>query len=143
MLTRRRSAALAAVLALLYLSTIACATLKPPAQLTPIGDTAYYAREIVKGVAALQDSAIDAEKTGALSTDDTRAVVEATKTAAQAAGDLAASLKSGVSQAEAKAKWVGVIREALARVPNHLSDHGKALVAPYIQVVLTLLTALD
>jgi hypothetical protein len=138
---KRRAAAIA--VALLVCSGLACATLKPPEQLSPIGDTAWYAREVIKGVAGLQQAAIDAEKAGALSVEDARTVVDATKKAGQAGEVLATSLKAGLPQQEAKAKAIAVIREALGELPKHLSKSAGELVTPYIQLVLTLLTALD
>lgn len=138
---------LALVLALaLPVGTVApaCATrLAAPAQLSPIGDVAFYADRALVAIDSLGEFAIKGEAAGAMSTDDARTIIEAVKTSSIAANELGKALKAGVSETTAKAKAIAIIREALKNVPQHLSPETQSQVAPYIQTVLTLLTVFD
>ncbi len=133
---KRRSGAMLALVVL----AAGCASLKAPEQLTPVGDIAYYANYALDGVETLQRVAIDGEAAGAISRDDARTIVSATKVAALAAKDLASALKAGLPEVEARNKAVAIIREALSNLPRRLDENTRKLVAPYIQGVLGLLT---
>jgi hypothetical protein len=119
--------------------TLGCAGLKPPPQLSPIGDIAFYAEKTLVAVESLQHFAIDGEAAGAISTNDAKTIIEATKVAGQAGQDLKRALKAGASETAAKNQAVAAIRSALDSVPKRLSPETAAIVAPYIQTVTTLL----
>lgn len=125
----------------LALIMVDCAgRLAAPVQLTPIGDTAFYARRAIQAVDALQAMAIDAESAKVMSTEDARVIVNATKTAGQAGVGLADALKAGSSGATAQDKAVRTIRQAILGIYDQLSPNAQRIAGPYIQTVLTLLT---
>lgn len=134
----RKKQALGLVAALIVSS--ACASMKSPQQLSPVGDIAYYAHYALDGVETLQKVAIDGEAAGVISRDDARAIVSATKAAALGAKDLSTALKAGLPEVEARDKAVAVIRTALSGLPQRLDGDTRKLVEPYVQAVLTVLT---
>lgn len=129
-------AATAIVIALLL---AACTHLSPPPQLSPIGDTAFYARRVIQAVGALQQAAIDGEKAGALTISDARQIVNATQTAAKAGGQLADALAAGIEHDTVKAQAIAIIKQVLVELPGNLSAHGKEVVKPYISLINTFL----
>lgn len=131
----------AVVVAMLLLA--ACAHVTPPPQLSPIGDTAFYARRVIQAVGALQQAAIDGEKAGALTTQDASVIVNATRQAAQAGSDLADALKAGVSADSAKAQAIAVIKGVLAKLPENLSPHAREIAQPYINLINTFLAVFE
>lgn len=123
-----------------YLMSGCSGRLRAPAQLSPIGDTAFYARRVIHVVAALQQVGIDGQATGAIPEADARKIVQATQVAGQAGVELAAALKAGQTDGTARDKAVAMIRAVLTDLPSQLSPHARAIVQPYIQTALTLLT---
>lgn len=146
---RSKSSSIAAVLAVLVTAAAGCQTncagsrLAPPPQLSPVGDTAYYARAVIKLVNQLQGAAIDAEAAGVMKTDDARKIIEATRLANEAGVELAAALKAGQSATTSRERAIAMIRQALTDLPPKLNDHDRAIVQPYVTGVLTLLTVFD
>lgn len=126
---------------LLVLFLVACA--HPPPQLTPVGVTAFRADRVIKGIAVLQEFAIEGEAVGVLTTADARVVVEGTRAAGLAGQDLAQSLRATLPEATARAKAIAAIRTALQGIPSRLSPATRPLVEPYITVVLTFLGLLE
>ena len=141
---RTRSRAAVSVLAVLAAAvsalSIACASVTPPPQLSPIGKASFYSHKAAIMVDQLQTFAIDGERDGVISTDDARKIVDATKKAAQAGLDLQKALDAGSGQDAARDKAVAFIRSVLLDLPDHLSPNTAALVKPYITIVLTLLS---
>jgi hypothetical protein len=137
-----RAASVLAISLLALAGCDACVTggLKPPPQLSPIGDTAFYARRAIQAVSELQEVAAEGEVAGVISTEDARKIMEATKTAGKAGVDLSSALKAGVSEVGARDRAVAVFRQALLELPGHLSENTRNMVEPYIQAALTLLT---
>lgn len=130
-----------AVLPLLCLMLASCASsgLKPPEELTPIGDISFYSLRLGQAVETLQKVVADGEAAGAINTDDARTIMSATKVASIAGKDLEKALAAGADGATAKAKAIAVFREALENLPPRLNDNTRALVEPYVQTILTLL----
>lgn len=124
----------------------ACAHVTPPPQLSPIGDTAFYAHRVIQAVGSLQQAAIDGEKAGALTTSDARQIVNTTQTAAKAGSQLAGILATGDASrdsAQAKVNLIAIIHKALQELPGNLSAHGKEIVQPYINLINTFLTVFE
>lgn len=136
----RKQSRAAAVLAALVISVACNGRLSAPAQLSPIGDTAYYARHITKAIDTLQDVAKDGEASGVINREDARLIVEATVKSGKAAVDLAKALEAGASETTARNQAIAVIRQLLTDLPSHLSKSAADLISPYISVILTLLT---
>lgn len=130
----------AGVVIVLALLLSACSHVTPPPQLSPIGDTAFYARRVIQAVGALQQAAIDGEKAGTIAPNDAAAIVNATRTAAKAGSDLADALAAGVSHESAKDQAVAVIKGVLDKLPENLSPHAREIVAPYISLINTFLS---
>ena len=132
---RRKAVVLAAVL------SVACGGyLKPPADLSKVGDAAFYAQRLMEQIKAIQAVAKDGEAAGAISRNDAVTIVEATVVAGKAGQELAEALKAGMPEAGAKEQWVKIIREALSSVPAHLDENTQKLISPYLSTALTLLT---
>lgn len=120
----------------------ACATVKPPSGLSAVGQIAFYGDRIEKAIGAIQDVAIQGEASKVISTNDARKIIEATKIAGQAGVDLSAALKAGSSAATAKDKAIAVIKQVLTDLPPQLDANTRKLIAPFVSVVMVLLTAL-
>lgn len=124
----------------LYLS--GCGVKAPP-QLSPVGDTAYYARRVMGLVEELQLAATEGEAAGAVSKADARKIVEATVIAGKAGQDLASALRAGADATSSRGRAIAIIKQALDDLPRHLSDSTQALVRPYINAVMVLLTVFE
>lgn len=120
-----------------------CASLKPPVQLSPIGDIAWHARTAIHTTETLQQIAIDGEHAGTISTADAETIVKATTVAEQAGVDLSKALRAGVSEKTARAQAVAAFKTALVGLPQRLSPNTQKLVQPYVTAVLTLLTVFE
>lgn len=114
-----------------------------PPQLTPPGQIAYHGDRVIKGVATLQDITISGESSGTISRDNARTLMEATKIAGEAGGDLAKALRAGLSAEGAKAKAIATIRQAFADVPQHLTPETRKVIEPYLTVINSALAFLQ
>lgn len=126
-------------LPLLALTAQGCAGVKAPAQLTPVGDTAWYAGKVIAVVDTLQGIAKDGESAGVIQRNDAVKIVTATKVAGQGGVELSNVLRAGNDSAGV-ARAVAIIRKALLDLPDQLSPSAAAVVRPYVQTALTLLT---
>lgn len=142
-MTKRNTISYATALVLAVVLFEACGRLAAPPQLTPIGDLAYHATRVMSGIALVQQVAIDGEAAGVIATRDARRIVAGTAIAGTAGVDLAGALKAGVSGAAARDKAVRTIRQAFVEVADDLSPEARALIQPYINIVLAAVTLLD
>lgn len=115
---------------------------RPPPQLTPVGDVAFYARRVIQAIDTVVTVAIEAEAAKVLSTADARVVLDGGKIAAQAGVDLSAALKAGATAQTARDKAVKTISSAIDSISKNetLSPTTRGLIEPYLNVVRTLLT---
>jgi CTP:molybdopterin cytidylyltransferase MocA len=130
-------------LAVMVLAAGCGGRLRSPQQLSPVGDTAFYARRAIHAINELQIVAIEGEKAGVIKTDDARRIITATKTAGEAGVALSEALKAGASETSARKQALAVIRKALEELPEYLSDQGRQITEPYIQTVLLLLSVFE
>jgi streptomycin 6-kinase len=114
--------------------------LAAPVQLSPIGDTAFYARRAIQAVDALQAMAIDAEAANVLPTAEARLIIDATKVAGEAGVELSNALKAGSKGTTDRDKAVRTIRAAIQGAFERLSPASQQVAGPYVTTVLTLLT---
>lgn len=135
---KTRNISLIAVIAMM--GCVPLQHLKAPAQLSPAGDVAYYARHATSVVKELQTVAIDGEASGVIPTSDAKRIIEATLIAGNAGTELAKALKDGVLAKTAKERALVLFRDALTDVMPLLSVNTRKIVQPYVDAALTLLT---
>lgn len=121
------------------LALAACGGVKPPPQLSPVGQVSFYSAKAGEVVASLQKFTIDAELAGVIQKADRQAVGKATEKVSAALIDLEDALAAGSGKADAKKKALAIIAEALRQLPDHLSPDAAKLIQPYIDQILILL----
>lgn len=137
---RNRIAGVLLISALAFAS-MGCATVKPPANLKPMGQIAWYGVKIVDGCVVIGDVAITAHESGVIaSQDETNKIVSAAKVCTDSGANLGRALKAGASQETAKQQAIAAIKSALGNLPGQLSPEVAKLIEPYRQVVITLLS---
>ena len=128
--------ALGLALALLGPAT-GCA--KAPPNVSPEAKVAWNLKHVLTGLEALQEIAIDAEASGAMSTDDAKQVVKATVRAAQISRTFVIAMQAGYTEADTQRQLLRSLRAVLQDLPSHLSPRAYDIVQPYLQSVISLL----
>jgi hypothetical protein len=118
----------AMMVALLGLGLMGCA--KPPPNLTPTATRAFYATEAIKDFDRLREVAVSAHATTPplLSTDETIAVVEWHKAAI-------------ITAHAAQSGWQLSVATGLDQALGKLTPSSRALIAPYVAIVRSVLEA--
>lgn len=132
----------AAIVILALLANQACAALNPTHPLTPIGNTAFRAKQVAIAIGAVQDVTINAEKAGIISTDAARTIIETTRLAAIAGSELISSIQASGSATTDRGKAIAVIRQLLTDLPNRLDPAAAQLIRPYCTAVVALLSSM-
>jgi hypothetical protein len=112
---------------------------KVPPNLSPIGGTAFRVAQVVTALDTIGDVAVKAEKQGLIQHSETLLVADVIEKSARAAADLGRAFQAGEGQESAKMKAITIIRKALSELPDHLSQRGREIVQPYINVALAAL----
>ena len=139
----RRSLLAAWALATTVVAAGCAGRIAAPPQLSTAGAIAFHVDRVIRGIAALQQVAIDGEAQKVFSTMEARAIVQATEIAAKTGVELAQALRAGLAAQDAKEKALATIRQALMSVPKQLSPAARQTIEPYVTIVLVSLMLLE
>jgi hypothetical protein len=137
---RKRQAALLVALLAMGASGCASAGLKPPEQLSKIGDASFYNLQLAKEVDRIAHFVADAEAQQLIPAADAQKVMDVLKVVNKGQKDLEAVFGAGQVEGDAKTKAVAAIREGLQKIPNYLSGNAKTIAQGYVTSALILLT---
>lgn len=118
---------------------VACAGVKAPPQLSPVGDIAWYDHKVNVATNELQEAVIQATAQGLISVDVRKQVGRVTEKIGDASLDLNKALRSGEGIADAKTKAITIIEAALQEVPHNLPQNIQAIVQGYVDVITNVL----